>query len=89
MKQFHHEKFAGFKFGEDGMDASFCDILKTQKTYKDFWTTVKFLLTLSHCQAAVERGFSVSKEALAPNLKEDSLKAICLVHHIIQQNRLK
>ena len=35
---------------------------------------------MSHGQAAVERGFSVHKEALAPYLKEDSLKAICLVH---------
>ena len=66
MKQFHHEKFAGFKFGEDRLDAFFYDVLNTQKTCEDCWTTIVFLLTLSHSQAAVERGFSRNKEALAP-----------------------
>ena len=35
MKQFHHEKFAGFKFGEGRLDAFFCDVLNTQETYED------------------------------------------------------
>ena len=29
MKQFHHEKFAGFKFEEDRLDAFFYDVLNT------------------------------------------------------------
>ena len=32
MKQFHSEKFAGFKFGEDRLDAFFYHVLNTQKT---------------------------------------------------------
>ena len=88
MKQFHHEKFSSFKFGEDRLDAFFYDVLNTQETYEDPWTTVKFILTLSHSQATVERGSSVNKEALAPNLKADSLKAICLVHDTIAEDRL-
>ena len=55
MKQFHHEKFAGFKFGEDRLDTFFSDVLSTQKTYKDLWTAGRFLLKLSHGQASVER----------------------------------
>ena len=35
MKQFHWEKFAGFKFGEDRLDAFFCDVLNTKKTYEE------------------------------------------------------
>ena len=31
MKQFYHEKFAGFKFGEDRLDAFLCDVLNTQQ----------------------------------------------------------
>ena len=54
MKQFHQQEFAGFKVGEDRLDAFFYDVLNTEKTYEDLWTTVKFLLTLSHGQAAVE-----------------------------------
>ena len=42
MKQFHHEECASFSFGEDRLDAFFYDVLNTQKTYKDLWTTVKF-----------------------------------------------
>ena len=59
INKFQHEKFAGFKFGKDRLDAFFYDVLNTQKTYEDLWTIVKFLLTLYHGQAAVERGFSV------------------------------
>ena len=89
MKQFHHEKFAGFKFGQDRLHAFFYNVLNTQKTYEVLWTTVKFLLTLSHGQAAVEKGFSFNKESLAPNLKEDSLKAICLVHDTTSANQIE
>ena len=78
-----------FKFGEERLDAFFCDVLNTQKTFEDLWTTVKFLLTLSHGQAAVERGFSVNKEAYAPNLKEDSLKAIHSVHDSISAEQIE
>ena len=89
IKQFHHGKFAGFKFGEDRLDAFFYDVFNTQKRYEDLWTTVKFLLTLSHGHTAVERGFSVNKEALAQNLKEDSLEAICLVHDTISAKEIE
>ena len=41
----------------DGNDAFFYDVLHTQKTYEDLWTTAKFLITLSHDQAAVEGVF--------------------------------
>ena len=65
------------------LDGFFCDVLSTPNTYEDLWTTVQFLLTLSHGKAAVERGFSVNKEAHAPNIKEDSLKAINVVYDTI------
>ena len=44
---------------------------------------MKFLLTLSHGQTSVERGFSVNKEVLVPNLKEVSLVAQCFIHDTI------
>ena len=57
MKQFHHEEFARFKFGEYRLDVFFYDILKKQKIYEDLRATVKFLVTLSYGQAVVEIGF--------------------------------
>ena len=44
-----------------------------QVEYQDLWLTMQLLLTLSHGQATVERGFSVNKEVLTPNLQEVSL----------------
>ena len=71
------------------MGAFFCDVLNTQRTYEDLWTTVRFLLKMSLGQTAIERGFSVNKEAHVPNLKEDSLKAICLVHDTISAEQIE
>lgn len=44
---------------------------------------VKLLSCLSHSNAAVERGFSVNKECLVENLKEDSLVAQRVVHDAV------
>ena len=52
------------------------------------WTTVQFLLTLSHGQAAAGRGFSVNKEAHVPNLK-DSLIAVHLVHDTVSAEQIE
>jgi len=38
--------------------------------FKNCWGVCKFVLTLSHGQAAVERGFSVNKEVLVENLEK-------------------
>ena len=54
--------------------------MQAKEEFKDLWHTLQLLLTLSHSQAAVERGFSVNKEVLAPNMQEVSLQAIRLVH---------
>ena len=50
---------------------------------------MQILLTLSHSQAAVERGFSVNKEVLAPNMQEMNLKAIRLVHSSVASLNIK
>ena len=44
--------------------------------YKNLLVVVKLVLVLSHDQAAVERGFSVNKEAEVENLKGHTLIAI-------------
>ncbi len=41
--------------------------------YPDLWGIVSRVLLLSHGQASVERGFSVNKDMLFPNLKYESL----------------
>ena len=54
VKQFHKDKFSGFKFGEDRLDTFFFEVLDQKIAYKGLWCTVQLLLTLSHGQAAVE-----------------------------------
>ena len=38
--------------------------------YRKCWTVFKIVFTLSHGQAAVEKGFSANKELLVENLQQ-------------------
>ena len=72
VKQYH-EKFVSFRVREDMLDHFLYEELIEKREFEDLWTYLKQLLTLSHGHASVERGFSVNKEVLAPNLEEMSL----------------
>ena len=87
--QYHHDKFSGFVVCEQRLDTFFFDALHMEKSYANLWNTLKLLLTMSHGQAALERGFSVNKEVLAPNLKEVSLTAIRLIHDLMLAQQTK
>ena len=75
--------------GEDRLDSFLSEILQMQVGYQDLWLTMQLLLTLSHGQATVERGFSVNKEVLTPNLQEVSLQAIRPVHSSVLAQNIK
>ena len=79
-KKYHLDKFSSFRIATDRLDSFLFAVLHEQKESQHLWITVQLLLTLSHGQATVERGFSVNKEVLTPNLQETSLVAIRLVH---------
>ena len=89
LKQFHKDKFVGFRFGKDRLDTFFFEALNQQKTYEGLWCIIQLLLTLSHGQVAVERGFSVNKDVLALNLKTLSLTALCLIHDSISAGQIE
>ena len=88
-KKYHTAKFSSFKSREDRLDSFLSEILQMQVEYQDLWLTIQLLLTLSHGQATVERGFSVQKEVLTPNLQEVSLQAIRLVHSSVLAQNIK
>ena len=73
-KKYHAAKFSSFKSGEERLDSFLSEILQMQVEYQDLWLTMQLLLTLSHGQATVERGFSVNKEVL--NSKSSGSKLI-------------
>ena len=64
-------------------------VLQNQNESQQLWITMQLILTLSHGQAIVERGFSVNKEVLAPNLQQTSLVAMRLVHSSMQVAKCK
>ena len=71
------------------MDSFLFELWDTKKAYEDLWNTVKFLQTLSHGQAAIGRGFSVSKKVLSSNHKELRITAIQLVHNAQSTKQMK
>lgn len=68
-----------FERSSDRLDSFYYHIIGTKKQYSHLWQVVKLILTLSHGQASVERGFSTNKEIVVENLKEENLVALRLV----------
>ena len=52
--------------------------------YPELWNLIKLVLIVSHGNARVEAGFSVNKDMLVPNLKEETLEAHRLVYDAIR-----
>ena len=88
-KRYHLDKFSSFKITTDRLDSFLFEVLQNQNESQQLWITMQLILTLSHGQATVERGFSVNKEVLACNLQETSLVAIRLVHSSMQVAKCK
>ena len=88
-KRYHPDKFSSFKITTDRLDSFLFEVLQNQNESQQLWITMQLILTLSHRQTTVERGFSVNKEVLAPNLQETSLVAMRLVHSLMQAAKCK
>ena len=55
------------------LDSFFVDLIHGNAKYRKYWIVFKIVFTLSHRQAAVEKGFSVNEELLVENLQQTSL----------------
>ncbi|XP_077517199.1 uncharacterized protein LOC144128020 [Amblyomma americanum] len=74
-----------FQRSSHTLDKFFYELLKVGSAYAELWRVVKLLLTLSHGQASVERGFSVNRQVSVENMKEVShisQRIICDAVHI-------
>ena len=69
----HKDAFLTFDENKVCLDSFFCDFMHGNTKFRKCWDVVKLVFTLSHGQAAVERGFSVNKELLVENLQQLSL----------------
>ena len=88
-KKYHYERFATYSFTQKRLDKFFSKLLENKEEYEQFSTTSKMLLTLSYGQATVDRGFSVNKEVLNPNLQEMGLRAIRLIYSSLSTEKTK
>lgn len=73
----HSERFKDFDPAENRLDDLLVPILGQK--YAQLWGVVEQILILSHGQATVERGFSISKETSVENLSKESFVAKRLI----------
>ena len=81
-----NEKITLFNRKSDRLDKMFHSILHDSKDAKLLWNIVRILLTLSHGQASVERGFSINKEASVVNLGQQNLIAKRVIKDYVYHN---
>ena len=67
--------FQNYSIDDNKLDEFFIGYVEDHARYNKFAEIMKIVLTLSHGQASVERGFSVNKNLLVENLQESSLIA--------------
>ena len=60
----HRGEISAFQRGKDRLDILFYSITES---YSDLWNVMRLVLTLSHGQATVERGFLQNKELVVEN----------------------
>ena len=76
IKLDHREKFTEFNLkSENRLDVLYYSIIGNDTKFIELWNLFKMMFTLSHGQAATERGFSINKEVLETNMKEKAIVA--------------
>ena len=84
----HKEEFLGFDIADHRLDSFYFKFLEGKPSLSNLSEVLKMILTLSHGQASVERGFSVNKTILVENLKEESLIAQRIILDYLRANDL-
>lgn len=76
-----HREFREFDpyRGKVRIDKLFYDTMSTVPTMSKVWKVVKLILTLSHGQASVERGFSVNRNIESENMTEKTFVALRVI----------
>ena len=77
----HADVFRTFNHKTTRLDTFLYPFLGGDKSkYKLLWKVSLFIMTLSHGQATIERGFNVNKEVLVENLAKESIRSQRLVY---------
>lgn len=67
--------FANFDPKSDRLDVLLHETIAAQSGWRNLWDVIQILLVMSNGQASVERGFSVNKQVMVGNMKDDSIVA--------------
>ena len=73
----------------DGLDDFFFTKLHVGKKYSELSKVIIIILTVSHGQADIERGFSQSKTILQQNIKEDFISSKRIIKDHMLANKLQ
>ena len=76
----NEESFSNFDSNVTQVDQFFSTFLNGAKEFKSLWLVYKFVFTLSHGQARIKQGFSISKDALYVNVEKAYLNACRTVY---------
>eukprot|EP00117_Sycon_ciliatum_P038478 scpid95702/ scgid28584/ len=79
-----HQQYAKFDQLKDRLDSLLWTDMAQNPRFSRLWPVVSKVLSLSHGQAGVERGFSVNREVEADNLSEAGFVARRLVCDHVQ-----
>ena len=66
------------------LDQFFFENVECQEESEELWQVIRIVSVLSHGNARVKEGFSVNKECLSPNLKQDTLRAQRIVYDAVK-----
>ena len=83
MNQDHAVDFRDFTPDSRQLDTFLGNYMQDHIQFAKLWDIFKMLLTISHGQAYVERGYSVNKDMLIENLHEKTVVALRTVHDSI------
>ena len=83
MKHDHAVDFRDFTPDSRRLDTFLGNYMQDHIQFAKLWDIFKMLLTISHGQASVERGYSVNKDMLIENLHEKTVVALRTVHDSI------
>lgn len=76
MKQEHAAEFKDFNPESGERLDVFLGKYMRDTQYEKLWDVFKIMLTISHGQALVERGYSVNKDLLIENMQERTVIAL-------------
>ena len=89
VKKMHLDELKLFNTAKTNLDDFFFHELGSEtKKYDVFSYILKIILTLSHGQAVVERGYSLGKSSLQTNITEESIIAKKVIQDHLQSNKI-